>query len=400
MADDNQNRADDPKEPFTLDVPRVDEIQQEVAKQTEVTQETAIVLDKASKDKADAILAVNLDDFDATKQISKAIETFGADVVQKGSDKSRLLQTRVGELSKNGGEGGAVADGLEKLAFEVKELDPSFVDFDETGLLAKISNPVKHYFAKYKSADATIADIMRSLDRGAKTLKDDNVTLEIEQRDTRELTKQLAEKLEMGKTLDEYLSQKVEEYKASADADPQKVKFLEDEVIFPLRQRCLDFSQMLAVEQQGYVAMEVIRKNNLELIRSVSRAETVTITALRTAVTVSAALYHQKITLEKINKVNETTNALIASTSKMLNTQGVEIQKQAMSANIDINTLKEAFAQTLQAMDAINQYKSDALPELEKSIVEFREFADKGEAEIKRIEAGNAEAKLLSDSDR
>ena len=47
--------------------------------------------------------------------------------------------------------------------------------------------------------------------------------------------------------------------------------------------------------------MEIIRRNNLELIRSVERAKTVTVSALRVAVTVASALYHQKIVLEKVN---------------------------------------------------------------------------------------------------
>ena len=54
------------------------------------------------------------------------------------------------------------------------------------------------------------------------------------------------------------------------------------------------------MNQQGIIAMEVIRRNNLELIRAVSRAENVTVAALRTAVTVAGALYHQKIVLEKV----------------------------------------------------------------------------------------------------
>ena len=41
--------------------------------------------------------------------------------------------------------------------------------------------------------------------------------------------------------------------------------------------------------------MEVIRKNNYELIRSVNRAQTVTIAALNVAVTVAGALYNQKV---------------------------------------------------------------------------------------------------------
>ena len=45
---------------------------------------------------------------------------------------------------------------------------------------------------------------------------------------------------------------------------------------------------------QGYLAIDLVRKNNLELIKGVDRATTTTISALRTAVIVAQALANQK----------------------------------------------------------------------------------------------------------
>ena len=103
-------------------------------------------------------------------------------------------------------------------------------------------------------------------------------------------------------------------------------------------------------DRQGIIAMEVIRKNNLELIRAVDRAETVTISSLRVAVTVAGALYNQKIVLEKVQMLNETTNNMILSTSKMLKEQGVAIQREAVEASISPDTLKQAFADTISCL--------------------------------------------------
>ena len=143
---------------------------------------------------------------------------------------------------------------------------------------------------------------------------------------------------------------------------------------------------MLEVNQNGIIAMEVIRKNNYELIRSVNRAQTVTVAALNVAVTVAGALYNQKIVLEKVKVLNQATNDMIASTSRMLSTQGAEIQKQAMDSNIQVETLKEAFRETLGALDSINQYKQKALPQMKETIVQFGELAREGEAVIQNIE--------------
>ena len=161
---------------------------------------------------------------------------------------------------------------------------------------------------------------------------------------------------------------------------------MEEEILFPLRQRMIDFNQMLAVNQNGILAMEVIRKNNYELIRSVNRAQTVTVAALNVAVTVAGALYNQKIVLEKVKVLNQATNDMIASTSRMLSTQGAEIQKQAMDSNIQVETLKEAFRETLGALDSINQYKQKALPQMKETIAQFRDLAREGERVIRNME--------------
>ena len=158
-------------------------------------------------------------------------------------------------------------------------------------------------------------------------------------------------------------------------------------MLFPLRQKIMDFQQLLVVNQQGIVAMNVIRRNNLELIRAVDRAENVTVSALRVAVTVAGALYNQNIVLEKINALNETTNSMIAATSRMLKEQGAEIQRNAVEANISEDTLRQSFADTIQALEDISTYKQAALPKIKATIESFQEIADMGNEYLSRLEA-------------
>jgi uncharacterized protein YaaN involved in tellurite resistance len=165
---------------------------------------------------------------------------------------------------------------------------------------------------------------------------------------------------------------------------------VEEEILFPLRQKLMDIQQLQTVSQQGIVAMEVIQRNNRELIRGVDRAKNVTVNALRIAITVASALYNQKVTLEKIQAVNATTENLIAQTSKMLKEQGAEIQKQAVSSTISIDVLKQAFNDVLQSLDEINKYKKDALPKMRDTINQFKELTDKGEEQIQKLEKGSA----------
>lgn len=383
---------------FSLDLPSKEEIKNIVEEEVKLPEVEAQQISEASKEKADEIIKVNLDSAEDRIDIAKAIESFGQDVVKKSAGKNELMKTRLGDLSKAGGEGGAVAKGLEDLSREMKDLDPSMVDFAKKGPLSKIFNPVRSYFNKYQSADATIAQIVKSLEKGAGILKDDNTTLEFEVASMRDLTKQLNQKICMGQELDDYISANVKALRENG-GDEDRIRFLEEEVLFPLRQRMIDFNQMLAVNQNGIIAMEVIRRNNLELIRSVNRAKTVTVSALTVAVTVAGALYNQKIVLEKVQMLNQVTNNMIANTSKMLKEQGVEVQKQAVDANIDVQSLKEAFAETLDSLQAISEYRQKALPQMKETIAEFREMTDAGEKAIQRIEKTGAIRQLEDDTE-
>ena len=374
---------------FSLDLPKPEEIKEEVVKELMPTEQEKTVIKDAVKEKADMIMAVDLDSLTERREFVQVVETFGADIIKQSESKNSILQKRIGDFSKAGGESGEVAKGLADLSIKMKDLDPSGLDFTKTGVLGKFFNPIRRYFERYKTADAEIAEIVKSLDKGKAILKNDNTTLEIEQANMRDLTKQLTQKIELGAQLDSYLTNSVENAKA-AGTDPERIKFVEEEIIFPLRQRLIDFQQLLAVNQQGIIAMEVIRKNNLELIRAVDRAKTVTVSALHVAVTVAGALYNQKIVLEKVQMLNETTNNMITATSRMLKEQGVAIQKEAIEASISPDTLIQAFSDTLSALDDINAYKTKALPQMVQTIQEFRTIAEEGEKQLQKLEKGKS----------
>ena len=93
--------------------------------------------------------------------------------------------------------------------------------------------------------------------------------------------------------------------------------------------------------------------------------------------------------MKKIELLNQTTNELIAHTSRMLNTQGAEIHKQSLEAGVSVDTLKQAFTDVMSALDSISVYKQEALPKMRDTILQFRELADVGETAINRLEKGH-----------
>jgi uncharacterized protein YaaN involved in tellurite resistance len=373
---------------FNMEIADTEKIKKDIIEQVKPAPEEVVEVKKQAETNAAEIMALDIDSLEKRKLVLKSIESFGMDTMQDSSKRNSMLQVSVGNFSKMGDEGGVVTKGLLDLQREIKDLDPSIIDFAKTGFLSRFYNPIRSYFARYQKADSVINDIINSLEKGKSTLKNDNVSLEIERQTLRDLTKKLKKEIEMGDSMDEAIAKDVETAIARNE-DPEKVKFIKEEVQFPLRQRVMDMQQMIVVNQQGIMSIEVVRRNNLELIRGIDRAKNVTISAMRIAVIVASALYNQKIVLEKIEKLNATTNELISGTSRMLKEQGAEIHKQSMETNISVETLKTAFADVISAMDAISTYKNEALPKMKETINQFKELAEQGEKQIQRLEKGN-----------
>ncbi len=374
---------------FSMEVANPEEVKKEVVALTKSTSEEQKKINEQAEKNVDALMKVDTDKTAEKMSMIKGIETFGNEVMQKSSQRNSLMAVTVGNLSKAGGDGGQVSKSLIDLHRTIKDLDPSLVDFAKSGVLGKIFNPIRNYFMKYEKADTVIASIIASLDKGRTILNNDNTTLDLEEGNMRELTKKLQQDIQLGLAMDQALSARIEKAKADG-SDPEKVKFAEEEILFPLRQKVMDMQQMIVVNQQGVVAMEVVKRNNKELIRGVDRAKTVTISALRTAVMVASALYNQRVVLNKIQALNETTNNLIAGTSRMLKEQGTEIHTQSMQTGVSIETLKESYANLIAAIEEISTYKQQALPVMKQTIETFRQMAEEGEAQIKKLEKGSA----------
>ncbi len=377
---------------FSMDLPDMEEVKEEVKEEVRPAPEVKVKAEKAADSNTQELFEFDLGSLQDRRQIVGSIDSFGNDLVEKSTKKNELLNVRLVDLSKMGGENGEVVSGLSKLQVQMKDLDPSGIDFTKRSGFSKIFNPIKTYFAKFEKADDIIAETIDSLGKGKAVLKNDNTTLEIEQLALRDLTKKLSTQIELGTQMDESISAAIEKAKVE-NVDEERIKFIEEEVLFPLRQKVMDLQQMQAVNMQGIIAMEIVRRNNKELIRAVERAESVTVSALRIAVTVASALYNQKIVLDKVNAVNEATNRLIGATAKMLKEQGADIQKQAMETNISVDTLKSAFADTFDALDAVTDYKHKALPKMQVTIQQFKEMADEGEKRIKKMEAREEQLK-------
>lgn len=343
------------------------------------------------------LLAIEPQDLAAQQKYARAVQTIGEPIQAEIAKQSQMLKAPMTALIKDAEDGGKVANGLLNLQEQVSGINPNRVDFTMgtiRRLLAKIpgfGTPLSRWFAKYQAVDSLINDIIASLKDGRGQLERDNETLRDDQIRMRELTFKLEDYIALAQLLDQKLAVKVTEL----DSTDERRKFIEEELLFPIKQRVIDLQQQLAVNQQGVLASEVIIRNNRELIIGVNRALNVTITALNTAATLQIALQHQKKVLEGVEAVTQTTNDLIAGTAEQLKTQGAAIQKQASQATLDIETLKKAFSDVQAALDDISQFRRDALPQMAQSIVEMDGITGQMEQTIQKLEKGTSAADVL-----
>ena len=346
------------------------------------------------------LLSIDPTNEDARAAARDAVDSMGRDLQQRSATRSRMLQAPLKEISHGTEDGGEVAKSLSDLRIEVEKLDPSGLDTDAgwftraVGRIPGVGTPLKRYFMRYESSQTQVDAIVHSLEKGRDQLKRDNVTLGDDQKQMRELTHLLTDQIALAQALDAAV---VEKLATEITADDPRRQFVEEDILFSLRQRTLDLQQQLAVNQQGVLAIEIIIRNNRELIRGVDRAIDVTISALQVAVTVALALAHQKIVLDKIEAINTTTSAMIASTAARLKTQGTQIHQQASSTMLDMESLRTAFADIDIALDEISRYRREALPTMASTILELDQLTADSEAAIQNMERGRTATTRIDD---
>jgi uncharacterized protein YaaN involved in tellurite resistance len=183
------------------------------------------------------------------------------------------------------------------------------------------------------------------------------------------------------------LDQKLEDKANELDAtDPAKAKAIRESALFYTRQRTTDLLTQMAVTVQGYLALDLVKKNNVELVKGVDRASTTTVAALRTAVTVAQALTSQKLVLDQITALNTTTADIIDSTGKLLKSQTATIHEQAAASTIPIETLQRSFQNIYDTMDAIDTFKLKALDSMKTTVDTLSNEVEKSKGYIARAE--------------
>jgi len=305
------------------------------------------------------------------KEAVARIHAMGSkDIEASAAVSNRMLERPVKSLD-NGlfDKGSEIGKSLIDLRRQIESLDPSrqgdLLSPRKLLGLIPMGNRLVDYFDRYQSSQAHLDAIIESLKRGKDELLRDNAAIELEKTNLWSLMERLEKYIHIGKKLDAELDAKARALDAQ---DAEKARVVREEMLFYTRQKVMDLLTQMSVNIQGYLALDLIRKNNLELVKGVDRATTTTVSALRTAVIVAQALANQKLVLDQIGALNTTTGNLIAGTSEMLRDQSAAIHQQAASSTVDLAKLQQAFANIYQTMDAIASFKTQALASMQTTV--------------------------------
>jgi uncharacterized protein YaaN involved in tellurite resistance len=324
------------------------------------------------------------------KRVDQISDMGRREIAEAAGQSNRFLDRPVRAMDKEGGVGTDLAE----LRRTIEDLDPG----KQGNLLAPkklfgiipFGNKMRNYFDGYKSSQSHIASILTRLGSGKDELLKDNAAISVERQSLWAAMGRLEQMIHVSKALDAKLEAKAFELEAS---DPAKAKAIRESALFYVRQRTTDLLTQMAVTVQGYLALDLVKKNNVELVKGVDRASTTTVSALRTAVTVAQAMTNQKLVLAQITALNTTTANIIDSTGTMLKQNTAAIHEQAAGSTIPLDTLKRAFQNIYDTMDAIDTFKAKSLISMKTTVDALSNEVEKSKGYIARAE-GASQARL------
>ncbi|OGS48497.1 MAG: toxic anion resistance protein [Erythrobacter sp. RIFCSPHIGHO2_12_FULL_63_10] len=322
------------------------------------------------------------------------ITRMGQEQIRAASAMSnRFLDRPVRAMDQDNG----VGTDLLELRKTVEDLDPGRKGKMRGRKLFGIipfGNKLQRYFDSYTSAQGHIQAILDRLSSGKRELYEDNAAIDVERQKLWAAMGELEQMIHIAKKLDQKLEDKADELDGS---DPAKAKALRESALFYVRQRTQDLLTQMAVSVQGYLALDLVKKNNVELVKGVDRASTTTVGALRTAVTVAQAMTNQRLVLGQITSLNETTSNIIDSTSTLLREQTGQIHQQAAASTIPLEVLQRAFQNIYDTMDEVDDFKVKALASMKQTVDVLSVEVEKSKGYIARAEGqAQSQSKVAS----
>ncbi|MEV6447344.1 toxic anion resistance protein [Amycolatopsis sp. NPDC051716] len=282
-----------------------------------------------------------------------------------------------------------VTTSLASLRRTVAELDPAKLPLTGRKLLGMfpVAAGAKRALDRYRAANEPVNALVVDLRGRQDVLRRDNASIKGERERLWKVMGKLAEAAALAEAVDGAIEAQAGVFDLT---DPARANALRADVLYPIRQRHQDLLTQLAVSAQGYLALDLVRKNNDELIRGVERAVSTTVSALRVALLVSGALASQRDVLDEVAALRATTDGLIRANTELLGLQSAEIRRASSDPVVATETIRQSFDRICASIDAIDGFRADAVAAMATTVESLSGEIRRAEDHLRRSHEGEA----------
>lgn len=313
------------------------------------------------------------------------------------SNASTLMTGRFMERNFVGIEDSAAFKSLQSMRGMLDELNPGkqgdLLDTNRILGLIPFGNKLQAYFRKFQSAGDQLQTVMTQLYASRDDMQRDAAEIEQTKSKLWDAMQKLKGAVYFAEQLDTQIAARVESLKAS---DPLRAKALEQEVLFYTRQNLQDMQTQMAVNVNGYLSLDVLKKTAREMVNGCNRVATTGMSALATAQTVARATGNQIQVMDMLTGVSNTIGDLVTETSRQLGNHVEKTGEFASNPLIGIQKIQEMFDNTFKAMDAMDTFRSRAIDAMGKNNQMLKEQIARSEQYLDHARTSSAKTALQS----
>lgn len=278
------------------------------------------------------------------------------------SSAANLMTGRFMERNFVGLEDSAAFKAIQDMRGHLDELNPGkegdLLSANKVLGMIPWGNKLQAYFRKFQSAGSQLKTAMQQVYAARDDMQRDAIEIENVKAKLWESMQKLEGAVYFAQELDRKLAEKVAALKGS---DPTRGRALEQEVLFYARQNLQDMLTQQAVNVNGYLSLDVLKKTAREMINGCNRVATTGMSALATAQTVARATGNQIEVMQMLQGLSGTIGDLVSETSRQLGQHVEKTGEFASNPLLGIEKLKESFDNTFRAMDAMDNFRSKAI---------------------------------------
>ncbi len=324
----------------------------------------------------DNILAMDAANLRQRQSVLDAFALIGRPLQHRASRSSQMLRQNIRSLAALAETDKPVDSLFTELQQTLATLDPAKQDFSGgffDRLLVRLGlrkSPADAWLERLKHADEYLGSALKALANQRIRLKRDNITLIEDSIAFSEVGQGMQSTIRHLKNIESGLLEKLPAIKAESR------QFIENELLYNARQRIMDLQQQLMVLQQGQVTLEMIRRNNDQLIRGIDRTTHVSANALHAASALALAASRQESILQQLSAASSVVEQMMQGAAGQLADSQQQMDTKTTEIDADLKRLIGHFVEINSALEDISMYREDALPKIAQSVAELEHHRD------------------------